>query len=84
MAFSLDTALVDHYSVYTALSRKYGEPEILNPREAVWESGSTRISVERPLTVKYIDLDTFNRLAAESRTETQAEINRRQEFLNDF
>ncbi|MDR2499671.1 MAG: hypothetical protein LBD37_01155, partial [Treponema sp.] len=37
MAFSLDSALVDHYSVYASFVKKYGEPRSLNPKEAVWE-----------------------------------------------
>jgi hypothetical protein len=84
MAFSLDTALVDHYSIYTSFVRKYGEPGTLNPREAVWEAGGLRLSVERPLTVKYIDLAVFNRLVAESETAASAELILRQEFLDDF
>jgi hypothetical protein len=84
MAFSLDASLVDHYSVYTALVRKYGEPATLNPREAVWEAEGIRVAVERPLTVKYIDMAVFNRLVAESEAAESAELLLRQEFLNDF
>jgi hypothetical protein len=84
MAFNLDTSLVDHYSVYTAFVRKYGEPVSLNPREAVWESEAVRVAVERPLTVKYIDKQVFNELVSESETEESAELLRRQEFLDDF
>jgi hypothetical protein len=84
MAFSLDPARMDHYSVYTTLVRKYGEPRILNPREAVWEAGGLRLSVERPLTVKYIDMEVFNRLVAESETAAASELFLRQSFLDDF
>ncbi len=55
MSFSLNTDIMDHYSVFTQFVEKYGEPSYLDPKEAVWESGETRIAVERPLTVKYID-----------------------------
>jgi hypothetical protein len=60
MSFTLDTSLVDHYSVFTAFLNRYGEPSSLNPREAVWETDTTRVSLERPLTVKYIDTHDFN------------------------
>jgi hypothetical protein len=84
MAFSLDPSLVDHYSVYTSLVNKYGEPDSLDPRQAVWESETIRLSIERPLTVKYIDLGVFNEIIAESRTGTTRELFQREEFLNGF
>jgi hypothetical protein len=84
MAFNLDTGLVDHYSVYTSFVKKYGEPVSLNPREAVWESGAVRISIERPLTVKYIDKEVFADVIAQSETKASSELYLRQEFLDDF
>ena len=84
MAFSLDTRLIDHYSVYTSLVKRYGEPDYLNPAEAVWESGDTRLSIERPLTVKYLDRNVFNDLIDESRTRDLLQLYMREEFLGDF
>jgi hypothetical protein len=84
MAFTLDTRLLDHYSVYTALVRRYGEPQSLNPQEAVWESEETRLSIERPLTVKYLDKTIFNALLDESTTRESDMLFRREEFLGDF
>jgi hypothetical protein len=62
MAFTLDTTLLDHYSVFSSFVNRYGEPTSLNPQEAVWESEGTRVSIERPLTVKYIDKYNFEML----------------------
>jgi len=84
MSFTLDTRLMDHHSVFTAFMRRYGEPVSLNPQEAVWESEYTRVSIERPLTVKYIDKTVFNRLIEESRAEERGAILRRENFLADF
>jgi len=84
MSFSLDTRLMDHYSVFTSFLKKYGEPKILSPGEAVWESDDSRVSIERPLTVKYIDKTVFNRLVEESRTRESREMLQREEFLGDF
>ena len=84
MAFSLDTKMVDHYSVFTSLIKKYGEPVKLNPRESVWENEETRVSLERPLTVKYIDMTVFRAIMGEARAEEAAEIFRRQGFINEF
>lgn len=84
MAFSLDPSMIDHYSVFTSLIKKYGEPVQLNPREAIWENNETRISVERPLTVKYIDMAVFKAIMGEARTEEAAEVFRRRGFLDEF
>jgi hypothetical protein len=84
MSFTLDTRLMDHYSVFTSFVKKYGEPESLSPQEAVWESDDTRVSIERPLTVKYIDKTVFNRLIEEAGDLERREIFAREEFLADF
>ena len=84
MSFSLDTRLMDHYSVFTSFVKKYGEPVTLDPGESVWESEDTRVSIERPLTIKYIDKKVFDRLVAESKTQQKQELFRREEFLADF
>jgi hypothetical protein len=84
MAFSLDPRRVDHYSVFTSLVQKYGEPVSLNPQESVWENEETRVSLERPLTVKYIDMTVFREIMGESKAEETREVFLRQGFLNEF
>ncbi|MDR1617942.1 MAG: hypothetical protein LBS06_02695 [Treponema sp.] len=84
MAYALNTRLVDHYSVFTVFTEKYGEPAWLDPKQAVWENEDTRIAIERPLTVKYIDKTVFSGIVNESALIESAGIRRRQEFLDDF
>ena len=84
MAFTMDQERVDHYSVFTSFSAKYGDPADLDPRGAVWVSDSTRVSIERPLTVKYIDRAVFDELVKESRVVEGREAVLRKEFLDDF
>jgi hypothetical protein len=84
MAFTLNSDLIDHYSVFTSLTEKYGQPDFLSPQQAVWERGDTRLALERPLTVKYIDREVFNSIIGESRTVESHEIRQRQEFLDAF
>jgi hypothetical protein len=84
MAFSLDPNMVDHYSVFTTLREKYGDPGSLNPQQAVWESGGIRVSIERPLTVKYIDTEVFDRIVGESNAEESSRVFLRQRFLDEF
>ncbi|MDR2518596.1 MAG: hypothetical protein LBD13_04190 [Spirochaetaceae bacterium] len=84
MAFTMNTALVDYYSVFTAFVKKYGDPAFLDPKQAVWESAETRIAVERPLTVKYIDMQVFNELREQSGAEKSKEAEIREDFLHGF
>jgi len=84
MAFSLNTARLDYYSVYTHLAGRYGPPTKYTPKEAFWEDGQTRLSLERPLTVKYIDLEAFNEIFAATNADPKPEILMRNEFLEDF
>jgi len=84
MAFTLNTGMMDHYSVFTGLVEKYGQPSYLDPREAVWESEDIRVSLERPLTVKYIDKKVFDDIVNESALIQSKRVQQRQEFLNEF
>jgi hypothetical protein len=84
MAFSLNPRLVDHYSVYTTFVEKYGEPQFLDPKQAVWESEELRVAIERPLTVKYLDKQVFNSIISESQEGESLELYLRDEFLREF
>jgi hypothetical protein len=84
MSFVMDTALVDHYSVFMSFVNKYGEPSSLDPKRTVWESAETWVAIERPLTVKYIDLSVFNALIAGANAQQSASEQRREDFLNEF
>jgi len=84
MAYTLNTNMMDHYSVFTDLVTKYGPPTYLDPKEAVWETEELRVSIERPLTVKYIDKKVFNDIINESALVESKRVQLRQEFLNEF
>jgi hypothetical protein len=84
MGFSLDPDKVDHYSMFTQLREKYGDPQSLNPGQAVWETSETRISLERPLTVKYIDMTVFNEIIAQSKAEASDRVKAREQFIDEF
>lgn len=84
MIFKLNTDTVDYYSVYSKFCEKYGEPASINPQRAIWEDGHTRVVIERPLIVKYIDLTVFNELISQSTTEKAAAETNRQNFIDGF
>lgn len=80
----LDRSQLDHYTMYTQLTRKYGEPDSLSPDEIVWEDESVRLSLERPLTVKYVAKAVFQDLMAEGQVEQSARSLSREQFVEQF
>jgi len=84
MIFKLNMDAIDYYSVYSKFCKEYGEPSSITPRRAVWENDQTRVVIERPLLVKYIDKAVFNELLNKTGTEkVQSDINR-ENFINSF
>ncbi|MCL2184511.1 MAG: hypothetical protein FWB86_01475 [Treponema sp.] len=84
MAFTLNTEVIDHYSIFMQFVDKYGQPSYLDPRSAVWETEETRISIERPLTVKYIDKIVFDDIINESGVAESGQVKLRQDFIDEF
>jgi len=84
MILVLDTEKLDHFSLFTALSAKYGQPESLSPQETVWQSDSIRLSLERPLTVKYIDRAMFASLLGKGGAPSDLESMSREKFIEQF
>lgn len=81
---SLNEREIDHYSVFSTLSAKYGKPASLSPSESVWDDGVVRLSLERPLALKYIDRSTFDSLREKGKAEKSWEEVLRSEFLGDL
>ncbi|HKK49746.1 MAG TPA: hypothetical protein VJ932_11660 [Alkalispirochaeta sp.] len=84
IALYLDRTRLDYFQLYEQFRERYGEPVDLDPQRALWEDQQTRIELERPLTVRYLDLETFEARRQESRTEQAAEDVAREQFLEEF
>jgi hypothetical protein len=84
MAYALNMEIIDHYSIFMQFVEKYGQPSYLDPRISVWETEETRIAIERPLTVKYIDKAVFDDIVNESGLIESGQVRLRQDFLNEF
>ncbi|OHD19719.1 MAG: hypothetical protein A2087_14085 [Spirochaetes bacterium GWD1_61_31] len=84
MIFAMNERQIDHYAIFTAMTGRYGQPQSLSPGESVWQDQATRLSVERPLAVKYIDLAVFNQLVANGAALESFEEILRQDFLDGF
>lgn len=75
---------MDHYSIYTKLTEKYGDPDSLNPEKSEWKDQGTIMSLERPLTLKYTDRTVFEELQSKAMVRKTAEEESKQEFLDSL
>ena len=75
---------IDHYSIFSTLCKKYGNPDTLNPEKSVWKSQSVMMSLERPLTLKYVDLQIFEKLQNKSTVSPSAQEVLREMFLDSL
>jgi hypothetical protein len=75
---------MDHYSVYLQLTDTYGDPASVSPQEIAWEWDNVRLSLERPLTVKYVDRVVFESLREEAQVERSLREVARDRFLEDL
>ncbi|MFP4364074.1 MAG: hypothetical protein ACLFR1_09415 [Spirochaetia bacterium] len=80
----LDRDRISFYSMYRALAEKYGEPDTVGPEEMVWINDDVRMSLERNLQIKYVDLDVFQELRDQGRMEESLQEISRENFLNLF
>ncbi len=84
MILVLDPVLIDHYSLFSTLSAKYGPPGSLDPQESVWQTADVRFSLERPLTVKYVDNRVLASVLAKGGAQKDLEQLSREGFLAQF
>lgn len=84
MILMLDPRQISYYTMYTTLIAKYGPSTSLSPEEVIWESPSYRLSLERPLSVKYIDKSVFDRLKRAGKMKRAERSISRERFLNQF
>jgi hypothetical protein len=81
MILELDPDKVDHYSIFTSLVKKYGDPALIDPKEARWEDKATRMALERPLSLRYMDMIVYGKLREGENAKASAEELDRQGFL---
>ncbi len=80
----LNPEKIDWYTMYRTLENKYGPPVELNPEKIWWTDGITRIALERPLTVKYLDLEVFESALEEQEDRRTWYETAREDFIKEF
>ena len=80
----LNANRLDYFGVFSEFQNRYGDPDRLDPGIAVWESETVILSVERPLTVKYVDAELFQAVVDEGVLERSLESLTRERFLEQL
>lgn len=84
ITININRERMDYYSIFTKLSEKYGKPSKLSPETATWENDDVIMSLEKPLTLKYLDKKIFNELQNYSNIQKSGKEITQEMFLNEL
>lgn len=84
ITININTEKMDYYSVFTKLSEKYGNPTSLNPKSATWKNDDVTMTLEKPLSLKYIDNKIFDKTQNYSNIENSPTEITREMFLDEL
>jgi len=80
----LDQTTFDFFQLMEQLTDRYGPEKDMNPEWVVWEDARTRILLERPLTIRYLDLADLAERRSSGAVETSIQEEARERFLEEF
>lgn len=84
ITINVNPAKMDYYSIFTTLCEKYGQPDKLSPEGATWKNDDYTMSLEKPLSLKYMDNKIFDSLKQYSNIQKAGEEITRQMFLDEL
>lgn len=84
ITININTQKMDYYSVFTKLTEKYGKPDTFSPQSATWKNENITMSLEKPLTLKYMDNDILKNTQNYSNIEESPEEQTRDMFLDEL
>ena len=75
---------LDFYTLFTTLTEKCGVHSQLSPERIVWENGTVRQTLTKPLTLAFLDVAVHDELLGRSEIRKDEEFFAKQDFLNRF
>ena len=75
---------LDFYTLFTTLTEKCGVHSQLSPERIVWENGTVRQTLTKPLTLAFLDVAVHDELLGRSEVRKDEEFFAKQEFLDRF
>lgn len=84
ITLELNQFSLDYYTLFNRFKIKYGDYALLSPQQVKWQSPIYSLALEKPLTIKYLDLEVHQQFMDQSQAgKSQAELTRDQ-FLEQF
>lgn len=84
ITINLNPEKIDYYSIFTTLCKKYGEPDSFDPKSATWKNDDVTMSLEKPLTLKYIENNIQKETQNYSNVPSSPQEITQQMFLDDL
>lgn len=84
ITININPELMDYYSIFTTLTKKYGDPSSFSPQAATWKDDEVTMSLEKPLTLKYIDNKRFAETQNYSNVQASPAEITREMFLDEL
>ena len=81
ITLNLRRSKIDYHTVFSTLTQKYGEPATLSPSRAEWRDDNVIMSLEKPLTLKYVDKQVFDDKQSSSKSAKSADEQSKDDFL---
>lgn len=80
----LDENKLDYYTLFNTFEKRYGAFSELSPAQVKWTGNSSSLALEKPLTVKYLDLELHRQFLDTSMVDkAEGEVSR-EGFLEKF
>jgi hypothetical protein len=84
ITLQIDPEQLDYFTMYSTLTAKYGDPDYLDPQQSYWERNGVRMILEKPVTVKYLDMDAFTAIREAGAAQESVGDLSREIFLDNF
>ena len=84
ITLDLDMNKISYYDVLIKLQNKYGKPIKFTPETANWENNTIKLSLQRPVILKYISINISKELLEESKESSNFYKISREKFLNSL
>ena len=81
ITLNLRRSKIDYHAIFSTLTQKYGEPTSLSPNRAEWRDDNVIMSLEKPLTLKYVDKQVFDDKQSSSKSAKSADEQSKDDFL---
>lgn len=75
---------IDYYTLFTQFTKKYGDPEKMSPKAALWENEKTRLGLENPLAIRFVDVTIFDSMEKNGKIKENIKEKTREDFLELF